>query len=51
MFHKHKIEKSERKKFMPFVNERNFMGTLLNDHNKAYCDSSDLTNSKNMAMI
>jgi len=34
MFDQSKIEKDERKKFLPFVNERNFMGTLLSDHNK-----------------
>ena len=35
MFSQDKLTGREKKRFIPFVNERNFMGVLLSDHNKS----------------
>lgn len=31
LFNQEKLSKSDRKEFVPFVNERNFMGCLISD--------------------
>lgn len=35
MFSQDKLTPKEKKRFVPFVNERNFMGTLLSDSSKS----------------
>lgn len=52
LFERKELTKSEKKKFIPFVNERNFMGTLLRDNLKVDEDKANkIMNNKNMALI
>jgi hypothetical protein len=52
LFEQNKLSKSEKKKFIPFVNERNFMGSLLPITQKKDEDRvNTLMNTKNMALI
>lgn len=52
IFQQTPVDRNERKKFVPFVNERDFMGTLLTENSKCIEErSSDIFNSKNMAII
>jgi hypothetical protein len=52
LFEQDKLSKTEKKMFVPFVNERNFMGTLLPVTEKVDEDrATELLNTKNMALI
>jgi hypothetical protein len=52
LFENSRLSKSEKKKFIPFVNERNFMGALLPISEKIDEERvNELMNTKNLALI
>ena len=51
LFSQEKLQKNQKKKFIPFVNERNFMGTLLSDNNKNDSRYPKLHEKDEMAII
>ena len=51
LFEKANIPKNSRKRFIPFVNERNFMGALLSDQTKTLNKHLKNSEKEGMAMI